>query len=305
MQKKWDILGVGTAAVDDLYYVTHFPQPDEKIPVHSIHRQGGGQTATALVAAARQGARTAFFSCLGDDELSIFTLAELKNEGVDCSLVAFAPENRPFFAVVIVDTSAASRTILFSAEGVNEPDMHQFDPVWIEQSRVLFIDHNIPLSILHVSRLAHAVHVPVIADLESTAIPGLPDLLPLVDHLIVSRNFASRFTGMTRIEDMLAGLSTTPRAVTVITAGEKGCWYQMPGCPSCHFPAFPVKVVDTTGCGDVFHGSYTAAIARGESIPHSILIATASAGLKATQPGGRPGIPTLGEVEDFLKKSPD
>jgi sulfofructose kinase len=302
MHKKWDILGVGTAAVDDIVTVNRFPQPDEKIPVQSIYRCAGGQTATALVAAARQGAQTVFFSSLSDDELSVFTLTELEKEGVDCSLVNFMPGCKPFYAIVVVDTTAASRTILFSSEGVNEPDMHKFDPTWIEQSRVLFIDHNIPLGILHAARLAKAVQVPVIADLESTTIPGLTDLLPLVDHLIVSRSFATRFSGLTSIEDMLAALSPSIRSLTAITFGEKGCWYQTPGCVPVHIPAFPVKVVDTTGCGDVFHGAYAAAIARGEPLHHSLLIATAAAGIKATQHGGRFGIPTREQVEVFLEK---
>jgi sulfofructose kinase len=301
MQKKWDILGIGTAAVDDHYTVDRFPQPDEKIPVHSIHRYAGGQTATALVAASRQGASTAFFSRLGDDELSRFTIAELEKEGVDCSLIANSPGSRPFFALVIVDAMAATRTILFSADGVDEPNMDRFDSAWIEQSRVVFIDHNIPFGILHASRLAHEARVPVIADLESTTIPVLPELLPLVDHLIVSRSFASRLAGSSSIADMLTALSPSTRSATVITCGEKGCWYQTPECPIKHISAFQVKVMDTTGCGDIFHGTYAAAIARGESIDRAILIATASAGMKAAQIGGRAGIPNLEQVEEFLR----
>ena len=52
--------GLGVTAVDDLLYVDHFPRPDTKIPVRETRRQGGGLAATALVAAARQGARAAY-----------------------------------------------------------------------------------------------------------------------------------------------------------------------------------------------------------------------------------------------------
>jgi sulfofructose kinase len=301
MPLKWDILGVGTAAVDDLFIVNRFPIPDEKLPVQSIHRRAGGQTATALVAAARQGATTAFFGQLGDDELSIFTIAELEKEGVDCSLVVISPGSQPFYAVVIVDSSAASRTILYSAEGVNEPDMNNFNADWISQSRVVFIDHNIPRGVLYAARLARERGVPIVADIESTTIPDLPELLSLVDHLIISRDFATRLTGKPNIEDMLVDLSISTRNATIITAGRMGCWYSLPGCAIQHVPAFPVRVVDTTGCGDVFHGTYAAAIARGEDIHRAVLIATASAGLKATQPGGRPGIPSLEYVREYLK----
>jgi sulfofructose kinase len=58
--------------------------------------------------------------------------------------------------------------------------------------------------------------------------------------------------------------------------------------------------VDTTGCGDVFHGAYAACIARGERVDMAIQVASAAAGLKATQPGGRRGIPDRAAVDRFL-----
>ena len=50
-------------------------------------REGGGLTGTALVAAARLGARVAYRGVLGNDELSRFTIQELEREGVDCSTI--------------------------------------------------------------------------------------------------------------------------------------------------------------------------------------------------------------------------
>jgi sulfofructose kinase len=59
--------------------------------------------------------------------------------------------------------------------------------------------------------------------------------------------------------------------------------------------------VDTTGCGDVFHGAYAACIAQGESVDTTVRIATAAAGIKATQPGGRAGIPDRAAIDRFLE----
>jgi sulfofructose kinase len=100
---------------------------------------------------------------------------------------------------------------------------------------------------------------------------------------------------------MVRALDSPDRACCVVTAGERGCWYAERDGEVHHFPAYQVEVVDTTGCGDVFHGAYAASIARGEPVPTAIRIATATAGLKATQPGGRSGIPTRAAVEAFLK----
>jgi sulfofructose kinase len=76
---RWDVLGVGSCAVDDRLFVDHFPNPDEKMPIRAARRQAGGQTSTALVAAARMGSRAAFAARLGDDELSRYMIAELEH----------------------------------------------------------------------------------------------------------------------------------------------------------------------------------------------------------------------------------
>ena len=44
-----------------------------------------------------------------------------------------------------------------------------------------------------------------------------------------------------------------------------------------------MNVVDTTGCGDVFHGAYAWALARGIDIPERIRLASAAAAVKATR----------------------
>ncbi len=262
MQKRWDLLGVGTVAVDDILMVDRFPRPDEKIPARSVRRQGGGQTATALVAAARQGARTAFHGCLGEDELSRFTLSELAREGVDTSLVVHQPGSRPFYTLIIVDTTASSRTILFSNEGVTEPDMDRFDPTWIEQSRVLFFDQNLPVAMQSLVQAARETAIPIVADIEKINHPGILENLPLIDHLIVPRHFAASLTGRRTVPEMLDALDPDSRVATVITCGREGCWYQTAGGTPCHRPAFEVAAVDTTGCGDNFVGGIIASVAR-------------------------------------------
>ena len=68
-------------------------------------------------------------------------------------------------------------------------------------------------------------------------------------------------------------------------------------------PAFSVNVVDTTGCGDVFHGAYTLAITRGMNAMESARFASAAAALCATKLGGRAGIPTSAELEQFLQNA--
>jgi sulfofructose kinase len=88
----------------------------------------------------------------------------------------------------------------------------------------------------------------------------------------------------------------------VITGGAKGCWYRGSGEEEArHLPAFRVKAVDTTGCGDVFHGAYAAALLEPGSLVERLRFASAVAALKATRTGGQAGIPTRAAVVSFLQ----
>jgi len=62
-----------------------------------------------------------------------------------------------------------------------------------------------------------------------------------------------------------------------------------------------VKVVDTTGAGDVFHGAFIYGLLKKWSLKRIARFANACAAMKCRKLGGRAGIPALREVESFMK----
>jgi len=120
--------------------------------------------------------------------------------------------------------------------------------------------------------------------------------------LIVSRPFAQQLTNSADPVEAAKRLWTNERTVVAITGGADGAWFLTAGGKVQHQPAFKVNVVDTTGCGDVFHGAYASMLARGADAAERIRFASAAAALKATQPGGQAGIPTRSAVESFLQQ---
>lgn len=297
---RWDVLGLGIVAVDDLYTVAHFPEPDTKCPMLAERRQGGGLTGTALVAAARLGARAAYCGVMGYDELAVFTLRELEREGVDCSPVIRRPGARPIHAIVIVEQATGRRTILYTHEGFVTPAPEEIGEALIADCRVLLMDGYAGAAGVRAGQIARRLGIPFVADIERLEEPTTLALFDLADHLIIGAETAAQATGARDPAAAVAFLARSGRACCAVTAGAQGCWYAVAGGPVRHFPAFRVPVVDTTGCGDVFHGAYAAALARGADSERAIQIATAAAGLKATQPGGRAGIPDLATVETYL-----
>jgi sugar/nucleoside kinase (ribokinase family) len=318
--QRWDILGFGIVAVDDLLMVESYPPPDAKTAVLEKSRQGGGLTGTALVAASRLGAKCAYGGVLGDDELSAWTLRELEGEGVDCASVIYQPNARPYHSIIIVDKTHHTRNIFFSGVGVTPRPLNEIDATLVSQARVLFVDHEGIESMLHAVTLAQKLGIPTVADIERSEHPKTDELIAQIDHLILSANFACKFTGKDDPVKAVESLhKNTQRACTAVTVGKEGCWYisaeNNPPPPFGkgegsiqHHPAFEVQVVDTTGCGDVFHGAYAAGIAWGWPVSRCIRFAAAAAAIKATKAGGRKGIPDRSTVFQFLtfssQKSP-
>ncbi len=306
MSTAYDVLGLGCVAVDDLLFVEHYPPADAKVPVRHRERQCGGLTATALVAAARLGARAAFAGFLGHDDDSRFVADSLRCEAIDLSHLLFRPGVRPIHSTVIVDETRRTRTILHDLTGAVGADPTVPPDEVIRSTRVLFVDQFGVEGMTRAARVARAAGIPVVGDFERGDWPGFAELLALVDHLIVSRHFAARYSGITDPAEATRALWTAARQVVVVTCGEAGCWY-LGGGESAgprHHPAFAVSAVDTTGCGDVFHGAYAAGLAEGLDLPARIRLASAAAALKTLRPGGQAGIPTRDRVEDFLKSAP-
>ena len=122
-------------------------------------------------------------------------------------------------------------------------------------------------------RIARQAGVGVVADVERN--PGGPfaELLSAVDHLIVSQRFARELGGADEPAEAARRLWMPLRHAVVVTCGSAGCWYAdaTTGGEPRHFPAFAVDVVDTTGCGDVFHGVYAAGLAAGDNLRQRII----------------------------------
>jgi ribokinase len=295
-----DVLGLGCVAVDDLLYLPGFPRPEEKVRIRTRQRQCGGLSATALVAAARLGARCAYAGVLGDNELSLFVRDTFTREGIDITWLRTQPGARPIHSTILVDESARNRTVLFDLTGTVGAAVDHPPGEIITSARVLYVDHYGIEGMTRAARLARAAGIPVVADLERDEWPGFDGLMELVDHLILSETFARRRTRTTDAPAAVRALWSPVRRVVVVTCGEAGCWYSDDGVSVHHHPAFAVQTVDPTGCGDVFHGAYAALLARGMPLPDRIRAASAAAALKAMHPGAQAGAPTWGAVTAFL-----
>ena len=294
--KKFDVVGVGYCNVDYLGIVSRYPRIDEKVRLQDFVRQGGGVTATAMAAVGRLGGRARLITKVGDDDFGTFSINELVKDGVDVDRVLIEPGKVSQFSFIAVSKRSGKRTIFWSPSDI-QMSAEEIQRDDILDAKVLHVDAHHPKAALQAAFWAQEAGIPVVID-AGTLRDGSIEIAEHASHLITSRLFAKQYTGTDDPEDsvrsMLAG-----RQLAAVTLGKNGCVYTtFDGI--FHQPAFKVKVVDTTGAGDVFHGAFSFGLSEGWDVHRIITFASAVAALKCTKLGGRAGIPTFSEVSAFL-----
>jgi sulfofructose kinase len=293
-----DVLCVGHACYDLVFLVDHHPGPDEKSRADAFLNCGGGTAANAAMTAARLGHRAAFSGYLGTDIYGEQHLSELREAGVNTSMVIHGTELTPLSAIFVKPDGQRS---IVNYKG----DTNRITPADVDLTRcspkVVLLDGHQPALALHLAEYARQKRIPVVLDAD-TINAGNEKLVYTADYVVASERFAREITGegdekiaMARLVDMAPSV--------VVTMGERGLiWQDRQGRGS--LPAYSVDVVDTTGAGDAFHGAFAAGVSAGMAWDVLLRYASAAAALCCMRQGARPGIPTGAEVREFLATSP-
>jgi ribokinase len=303
VKSQIDVVGLGQCSLDILGQLEVYPQLDQKAELSSLLLQGGGPVATALVTLARLGVSVAMLGAVGDDNFGQQIQDGLLAEGVDCTLLAKDPGCSSQAAFIAVDGEGHRN--IFWHRGSAVPDVtNLYDTLLSRAVRVLHLDGLHLMPALTAAKIARSMNVVTVLD-AGTMRPGLERLLPLIDHLVVSENFARQIFGRHDPEASLRFLAGYGAAGVTITCGESGSVSIDNTGAVFYQKAFVMDVVDTTGCGDVFHGGYIYGLLQGWDIRQTVRFAAACAALKTRALGGRTAIADLPAVEALLRTRSD
>ena len=273
-----DVLGLGSIALDDILLIDEWPAPDAKLRVLSRGQRLGGLTGHALVAAARAGARCAYGGRLGTDADSVAAAHALEAAGVSTAPALRDPACGIVRSTIIAARRSGTRNVFSHASG--QTGAHPEEPAEeiIRSARVVLVDHHGVDGGIRAASLARAT----VADLERDDHPRFHELLACVDHLILSRGFACRITQTSTPAAAVQALWNGARQAVIVTSGAEGCWWRdAEATEAQHYPALPVTVQDSSGCGDIFHGVYAARLAAGDDLAERLRRATDAAGQHA------------------------
>ena len=291
---RLDVVGVGCVSIDDLLYVDASPT-DDKGRIQAREQQPGGNIATALVAAAGIGASVAFVGRLSHQEDGALVRADLAAHGVDLQFALPDPQARPIRATVVV-FKHGDRFIAFddmTTIGLLPED----DVTPLLQARTVLLD-TYTLAPTVAALGSEVSRVLIVADVEAEVESAS---LAQVQHLVLPMAFARRLTGEREPAAIVGALWNDRRATVVVTNGADAVWFRDAASADYqHQPSFEVPVIDTTGCGDVFHGAYAVALARGLDAEERVRFAAAAGAICATGRGGRGRLPTERDIVELL-----
>lgn len=291
------VVCLGLVVKDMVFRVPAIPGIPQKLTATALRTQFGGMAATAAAAVAALGAEVEFWGRVGDDETGREAERAFRIRGVEPRLKATAGSSSPTSAVIVDD---AGERMLAAYAGQLEPD-----PTWLPLERLrgtgaVHADFRWPQGARALYQAARELNIPSVLDADAGSTGAVRELLGLADHAIFSERGLADYAKDLPVEQALRLIAEGRKGVVGVTLGERGSVFLHEGNIRA-FTAPHIVPVDTNGAGDVFHGAYALALARGLLWPHAAQYATAVASLKCTREHSWDQLPGHHEVMAFMQ----
>lgn len=293
MQK---ILFVGSLTSDEIFYVDDFGSHAGKYMPERVCYETSGMAANAAVAATKLGGDTALVASIGDDSKGNKLKRDLFSDGVDVTYVTkvqATPTNR---ALVIVNHVGDRWVIIAPNQHSQSPLKLNIETV-VAGSSVIMADVRWPIAADLLLHEARRQGKPAVLDLDVGDLSELKPLASLATHLIASAKGAMILTSTSNPRDAAIKLNNTYDAFVCVTDGENGCyWFEDVLSEPIQTLPPRLRVTDTNGAGDIFHGAFVLAMAKGWEYLNCIQFASTAAAMSCTVSKGRHSAPDLSSV---------
>lgn len=290
-----------TPVTDYLVHVDRIPPPDSGAALIEHSYQYGGNAATAIVTVARQGVSAGIICNVGGDDFGVAQRVDFERHGVDTRYLVAREGCETPFVICLSDAETHGRSFLGKRTGQRVPPFpeEELDMDYLLSADYLLLDGNTPATRKAASAMkAKGGEVMFDASAHSESQEAMLEYATI--YITSEFYWKKRYNQADLFECCRDMMKRGPHTV-IFTLGADGCAGIGPD-GEFRLPAFKLdNVVDTTGCGDTFHGAYIVGLERGLSAEECARWASATSAIKATAIGGRAGQPTADIVEKFLK----
>jgi len=278
----------------------------------------GGDTSNFSIAAARQGAKVAYFTRLGDDVYGQMLRDLWAREGIDASTVE--NDQDAFTGIYFVTHGASGHQFSFFRTGSAASRMHPSH---------LPLDMVRATRVLHVSGISFATSASAadtcFAAIEAARVAGsmisfdtnlrlrlwskdraravMADVIGLADICLPSYDDVVVITGLTDPDALVDFCLARGARMVALKLGADGAIIADEK-QRIRFAPHACTPVDATGAGDTFGGAFVARILAGDDLAAAGLYATVAAALSTEGFGAVGPIPTADAVFRAMKGTP-
>ncbi|AEF95689.1 carbohydrate kinase family protein [Methanotorris igneus] len=297
--KKNKIISVGHIALDYIFNVEKFPEPNTSIQIPSARKYYGGAACNVAVGVAKLGLLSGIVSCVGYDFKNSGYERYLKNLGVDISHIYHSEEEETPKAWIFTDKD--NNQITFFLWGAAKHYKELNPPLF--EAEIVHLATGDPEFNAKCAEKAKKNNILVSFD------PGQD--LPLYDkdtmeRIIKNSNFL--FMNKHEFERTLKLLNTDLESlrnrvdVLVVTYGKDGSVIYTKD-EEIKIPSIKAeKVVDPTGAGDSYRVGFLAGYVKGYDLEQCGLIGSCVASFVIEKKGCQTNLPSWNDVIERLKK---
>ncbi|MCI9002370.1 MAG: carbohydrate kinase [Oscillibacter sp.] len=308
-----DVTAIGEILID----LTQTGTNESGVPQFSANP--GGAPANVAVAAARLGAKPAFWGKVGDDAFGAYLRKVLTENGVDTAGLRTGSQPTTMAIVSVDGTGERSFRFLRGADRDICPEEVDEDAVF--KTKILHFG-SVSLTAgmsrsatIFAARTAHRNgglvsydpnYRPALWANRAEAAEWMTIPLPLVDIIKLAKEELPLITGTTDLEEGARILEERGISLIMVTLGSEGVFCRWRG-EAWKQPGVPVKVADTNGAGDTFLGAVLSRLClRGEKplegltgaeLKDILAFANRAAAFTCSRSGAIPAMPTLAELE--------
>ncbi len=275
----------------------------------------GGSAGNIAVALARQGAEASLLSCVSDDGVGLYCLAELDRYGVDRAHVqAVAARN----SLAVTETCPTDCQVVIYRNGAADLALSKAQVAGVDYATATaLVVTGTALSAepsrsaaLHAMTLAKASGALTVLDLDyrstawTTPAEAISVCLRAAQACDIVIGNDEEFGLIAGGYDRGEGLARD------LAAGALFCVYKQGAEGSVAFtasgqvrtPIFPVKAQKPMGAGDGFMGGLLAALAQGQPLDHALRCGSATAAIIVAGIGCAPASPDRAALNRFMAK---
>lgn len=298
---------VGGFGVAETMVVASAPEAGETVSGGLFSSGPGGKGSNQAVQISRLGTPSLLVTAVGNDAYAQVGRDLWAIEGVDESAVVTV-DAPTMIGFIIVDQEGENR-IALAPGALDAIDSASIEPSMaaILECDMVVVSWELSPSIGHdIIRRAKAAGLTTVCN-TAPAVEIPDDVLECLDYVIPNEGEALTIANLKgwptdSLDSIAAAFKNSGARNVIITLGSDGVLL-MSEDETIRIPAVPArKVVDTTGAGDSFVGSFAHAIARGSEVKEAVRFAATAASLAVESLEVIPSLPTIQDVERRLQE---